>query len=69
MSAEIRAKIFDQSFTTNSLVRGLGLAALHGIVRSRAGTINVETTPGAGATFDVLFPCACNVNDVLPAKG
>jgi PAS domain S-box-containing protein len=57
MSAETRARIFDQFFTTKSLGRGLGLAAVHGIVRSHGGEIHVESTLGAGTTLEVLFPC------------
>ena len=58
MSAQTRAKIFDQFFTTKPEGRGLGLSTVHGIVRSHGGAINVESTPGAGTTFEVLFPCA-----------
>ena len=56
ISAETRARIFDQFFTTKSPGRGLGLAAVRGIVRSHAGAIDVLSTPGSGATFEVLFP-------------
>jgi PAS domain S-box-containing protein len=58
MTSETRARIFDQFFTTKSEGRGLGLAAVHGIVRSHGGAINVVSSRGAGATFEVLFPCA-----------
>jgi len=58
MNSETRARIFDQFFTTKLQGRGLGLAAVHGIVRSHGGAINVVSSPGAGATFEVMFPCA-----------
>jgi signal transduction histidine kinase len=58
MSAEIRSKIFDQFFTTKPQGKGLGLAAVRGIVQSHGGSIQVKSTPGAGTTFEVLFPAA-----------
>jgi PAS domain S-box-containing protein len=57
MSAETRTRIFDQFFTTKANGRGLGLAAVHGIVRSHGGAINVVSTPGASTTFEIFFPC------------
>ena len=56
MSAEIRARIFDPFFTTKKSGRGLGLAAVQGIVRAHQGKIEVESQPGQGSTFRIVFP-------------
>ncbi|MFN8507395.1 MAG: PAS domain S-box protein [Dehalococcoidia bacterium] len=58
MIAETASRIFDPFFTTKFTGRGLGLAAVLGIVRGHRGAISVTSAEGAGTTFTLLFPRA-----------
>jgi len=56
MTPEVTARIFDPFFSTKFTGRGLGLAAVQGIVRTHRGALTVESTPGEGSTFKVYLP-------------
>ncbi|HEY5451739.1 MAG TPA: ATP-binding protein [Polyangia bacterium] len=59
ISAENLPRIFDPFFTTKASDRsgsGLGLSFVHRIIEDNGGTIQVESTPGAGTKFVLTFP-------------
>jgi len=58
MMPETLAKIFDPFFTTKFTGRGLGLAAVLGIVRGHKGALTVSSEPGKGTSFKTVFPCS-----------
>ena len=58
MDAEMLQHVFEPFFTTKQVDRGrgLGLAAVIGIVRSHGGVMKVRSTPGEGTAFSVYLP-------------
>ncbi len=56
MTPEIQARMFDPFFSTKFTGRGLGMAAVLGIVRGHRGGIRVYSEPGRGTTIRVFFP-------------
>jgi PAS domain S-box-containing protein len=58
MSEETRSRMFEPFFTTKFVGRGLGLAAVEGLIRAHGGALAVQTLPGAGTTVRVFLPAA-----------
>jgi two-component system cell cycle sensor histidine kinase/response regulator CckA len=67
MTPEVMSRIFDPFYTTKFTGRGLGLAAVLGIVRSHGGDLSVESTSGAGTTFRIYLPASGTMNLSAPA--
>jgi signal transduction histidine kinase len=67
MTPEVAARIFDPFFTTKFTGRGLGMAAISGIIRNQGGALALRSTPGIGTTFQILFPPLDSVSiEALP---
>jgi len=58
MDAETQTKIFDPFFTTKFTGRGLGLAAVQGVVNRHRGGLGLQSAPGEGTTFTIVLPRA-----------
>lgn len=56
MGPELIEHIFDPFFTTKPKGHGLGLSALHGILKAHGAGMTIRSVPGSGSTFRIFFP-------------
>lgn len=69
MDKDTLSRIFDPFFTTKFTGRGLGLAAVMGIVRGHKGMLKVYSEPNRGTTFKALFPAVDAPADPIMHEG
>jgi two-component system cell cycle sensor histidine kinase/response regulator CckA len=58
MTEEVRSRMLEPFFTTKFQGRGLGLAAVDGLIRGHRGALAVQSVPGVGTKVRVLLPAA-----------
>jgi two-component system OmpR family sensor kinase len=72
MPAEAAERVFERFYRADPARSrggtGLGLAIVAGLVAAHGGSVQVETAPGAGATFRVTLPLDPDVIDVDPIE-
>jgi PAS domain S-box-containing protein len=67
MDPEVVQRIFEPFFTTKFTGRGLGLAALQGVVRGHHGALQVQSERGRGTTFRIFLPAGAGAAEGPPS--
>ena len=68
MDSSTMQRIFDPFFSTKFTGRGLGLAAVMGIVESHQGHVRIRTAPGEGTSFRVVLPAVSGEAESAPRR-
>ncbi|HPS53152.1 MAG TPA: response regulator [Phycisphaerae bacterium] len=56
IAPEVQSHIFEPFFSTRSTASGVGLSAVFGTIKAHNGSIDVNSTPGLGTTFNIYLP-------------
>ena len=70
MNEDTLQRVFEPFFTTKPVGQGtgLGLAVVHGIMRTHLGTVDVQSTPDTGSIFTLYFPAGNDVVLLAPVE-
>ena len=68
MNEHTMTRMFDPFFSTKDQGRGLGMAAVRGIVRSHRAALRVTSAEGQGTRFRVWFPLGLSIHSTSPAR-
>ena len=68
MTPEERERLFTPYYTTKEHGTGLGLAIVQSVIADHGATISVESGPGGGTAFVILFPSAVLISETDPTN-